>query len=171
MNYTIHKTHISPELTGQWNGTVWKQAETLKIESYHPKGSDHKPKVEARLLYDSTAIYVHFKVIDNYVRSVTTKPQGMVSTDSCVEFFFKPGITSGYLNIEANCGGTFLSYYIEDHRRVPGGFEKFTPVDLKWLAQIRCYHSLPQVVDPEITAPCEWQLEYSLPISLIEAYT
>lgn len=171
MTYTIRKTDTPPELTGQWDGSIWRQAETLKIEAYHAKSSAHQPGVAARLLYDTTAIYVHFKVRDQYVRSVTTQPQGMVCMDSCVEFFIKPSPSSGYLNFEANCGGTFLTYYIEDHRRTPTGFEKFTRVDLKWLKQIRCYHSLPQVVNPEIAAPCEWQLEYSIPLPLIEAYT
>jgi len=171
MEYIIRKTTQPPELNGNWEGEIWNQAETLKIESFHSKGSDHKPVVYARLLYDTQNIYVHFKVYDQYIRSVTTRPHGPVCRDSCVEFFFKPKPNRGYLNVEGNCGGTFLCSYIENHRRTPRGFEKFTRVDLRWLAQIRCHHTLPAVVDPEIASPCEWQLEYILPIPLIEAYT
>lgn len=171
MEYIIRKTAQPPELTGNWDGAIWKQANTLKIESFHPRGSNHKPGVRARLLYDDHNIYVHFKVKDQYIRSQITQPQGSVCWDSCVEFFFKPKPTCGYLNVEANCGGTFLCSYIENHRRTPEGFEKFRPIDLQWLSQIRCYHSLPEVVEPEITSAKEWQLEYALPFSLIEAYT
>jgi len=171
MDYTLRKTAHPPEMTGNWDGEIWNQAETLKLEFFHVKGTDHKPAVYARLLYDNRNIYVHFKVHDQYIRSVTTRPQGPVCQDSCVEFFFKPKADRGYLNVEANCGGTFLCSYIEDHRRIPGGFAKFTPIDLKWLAQIRCHHTLPDVVDPEIASPREWQLEYALPLPLIEAYT
>ena len=118
--YTIHKTEQPPKLTGEWNDAIWSQAETLKIEYFHPRSSSHRPAVQARLLYDANNIYVHFKVTDQYVRSVTIKPQGPVCQDSCVEFFFKPKPDRGYLNVEANCGGTFLCSYIEDHRRTPG---------------------------------------------------
>lgn len=171
MDYTIRKTAQIPELAGPWDDAIWSQAEALKIASFHPKSSTHRPGVLARLLYDAQNIYVHFKVTDQYIRSVITQPQGSVCTDSCVEFFFKPKADRGYLNVEANCGGTFLCSYIEDHRRKPGGFEKFTSVDLTWLAQIRCHHTLPNVVEPEMAAPCEWRLAYALPLALIEAYT
>jgi hypothetical protein len=171
MEYTIRKTVQPPSLSCNWDEAVWNQAETLKIAAFHARSSNHKPGVQARLLYDTKNIYVHFKVEDQYIRSVTTQPQGSVCQDSCVEFFSKPKPDRGYLNVEANCGGTFLCSYIEDHRRVPGGFAKCTPIDLKWLSQIRCHHTLPEVVEPEMTLPCEWQLEYALPIELIEAYT
>ncbi len=171
MKYTVNKTECPPELSGHWDGKIWAHAETLGINCFHPRGSDHKPGVQARLLYDTDAIYVLFKVSDQYIRSVATQPQDSVCQDSCVEFFFKPKIDKGYLNVEVNCGGTFLCYYIEDHRRSAKGFEKSTPVDVAWLNQIRCYHSLPAVVEPELKAPCEWTLEYALPIPLIEAYT
>ncbi len=170
MEYTIRKTACPPEMTGTWDSKIWNQAETLKIDNFHPVASDHKPGVWARLLYDAQSLYVYFKVKDQYIRSVTTLPQGPVCRDSCVEFFFKPKSAKGYLNVEVNCGGTFLCYYIEDPARTPTGFKKFTPVDLKWLSQICCFHSLPKVVEPEITEPCEWQLEYALPFALIEAY-
>ncbi|MEI6562844.1 MAG: carbohydrate-binding family 9-like protein [bacterium] len=171
MHYTIRKTARPPTLTGDWNGSIWSEAETLTIELFHPKSSTHRPGVSARLLYDDKGIYVHFKVQDQYIRSVNTRPMDPVCQDSCVEFFFKPKSGGGYLNVEGNCGGTFLAFYIEDHRRSPNGFEKFTRLDLNWMAQIRSYHTLPAIVDPEITAPCEWQLEYVIPIPLIEAYT
>lgn len=170
MNYTIHKATQAPKLTGQWDDAIWAQAETLAIGSFHPKSTAHRPHIQARLLYDADHIYVHFKVKDQYVRSVVTQPQGMVCTDSCVEFFFMPKPGRGYMNLEANAGGTFLCSHVEDHRRIPGGFAKFQRIAPEWFARIRCFHSLPSVVDPEITTPCEWQLEYALPLTLIEAY-
>jgi len=163
MEYTIRKTTQVPELTGNWDDTIWNQAETLKITSFHPQGSDHKPDVCVRSLYDAQNIYVHFKVRDQYIRSVTTRTQGPVCQDSCVEFFFTPKPGGGYLNLEANCGGTFLCSYAEPAKSIP--------IDPQWLAQIRCYHSMPKTVEPEITTPCEWRLAYALPLALIEAYT
>lgn len=170
MNYTIRKTAEAPKLTGQWDDAIWTQAETLTLASFHPRSSAHRPHVQARLLYDAAHIYVHFKVRDQYVRSVVTQPQGSVCTDSCVEFFFTPLPGRGYINLEANAGGTFLCSHVEDPRRTPEGFAKYKRIDLDWLARIRCFHTLPAVVEPEITTPCEWQLEYALPLELIEAH-
>ena len=168
--YTIRRTPTPPEFTGQWDGPVWNQAETLSVNSFHPAGSDHKPGVTVRALYDAKGIYVHFKVQDRYVRSIHTKSLDPVCQDSCVEFFFQPKPNTGYLNVEGNAGGTFLCYFIEDHRRTPTGFEKYRPIDPSWFSHIRAYHSLPAVVEPEITTPVEWKLEYFVPFALIEAY-
>jgi len=168
--YTIRRTTTPPEFTGLWNGPVWRKAETAEIASFHPAGSDHRPGVSVRALYDDKALYVHFKVNDRYIRSRHTQPQDPVCQDSCVEFFFQPKPGAGYLNVEGNAGGTFLCYYIEDHRRTPTGFERYRPIELQWFSQIRAYHSLPSVVEPELTEPREWHLEYSLPTAMIEAH-
>lgn len=168
--YVVKRTAVKPEFTGAWDGPVWRQANTLSVANFHPASSEHHPVVEARLLHDDQAIHVHFKVQDHHVRCVHTQPQDKVYEDSCVEFFFQPRPDRGYLNLEANCGGTFLCGYIEDARRISGGFAKYTAVDPEWLARIQVYHSLPPVVDPEITTPVEWKLEYSIPLGMIEAY-
>ncbi|MEI6516463.1 MAG: carbohydrate-binding family 9-like protein [bacterium] len=168
--YIVRRTSDAPEFTGNWNGPVWSRAETLTLEHFHPAGSDHKPGVSARLLYDNTALYVHFRVTDRYVRSVVTEPQGPVCQDSCVELFYQPKPDRGYLSMEGNCGGTFLSHYIEDHRHTPTGFAKYTPIAREWFSRIRAFHSLPAVVDPEIIDRVEWQLEYCIPFALMESY-
>jgi len=169
-SYTVRHAITKPEFTGNWDGPAWAAADTLRITAYHPQGSDHKPGVEAKALYDAGGIYIHFRVQDHYVRSVGVKPMDPVYGDSCVEFFVQPKPTAGYLNFEANCGGTFLVSFIEDCRRVPGGFAKFRPLAPEWFGQIRCWHSMPAVVEPEIAAPTAWQLEYFIPFALLEAH-
>ena len=168
--YTIQKTTVAPEFTGAWDGPVWSRAETLTVNLFHPASSGHRPGVQARALYEAKGIYVIFKVKDRYVRSVNTQPQGPVCRDSCVEFFFEPKPGAGYLNMEANCGGTFLCFHITNSTRTPGGFKTSVKIDPSWFSQIKTYHSLPAVVDPELTAPTEWILEYFIPFALIEAY-
>lgn len=168
--FTIHKTPAPPEFTGLWDGPVWSRSDTLSIDHFHPASSDHRPAVKAKVLYDASALYVHFKVNDRYVRCLQTRHQDPVCQDSCVEFFFKPRPDSGYLNMEANAGGTFLCSYIEDAHRTPAGFEKCIRIDPAWLERIPVYHSLPRLVEPELVSPVEWQLEYAIPLDLVEAY-
>ncbi len=167
---TIRKTATPPEFKGLWEGPVWSRSETFTVSNFHPRSSDHRPVTQVRALYDGTAIYVHFKVDDKYVRVTHTQPQSSVCLDSCVEFFFQPKSTPGYLNMESNAGGTSLCFYIEDHTRTPDGYAKFKPIDSAWFAKMRVYHSLPAVVDPEMPGPVVWHLEYSIPLALIEAY-
>ena len=170
MTYMIRHTQVKPDLKGLWDGPVWARANTLSITHFHPQSTDHHPLVQAKVLYDDQAIHVHFKVQDQYVRCVNTKPNSSVCHDSCVEFFFRPAGATGYLNLEANACGVFLCSYIENHRRAPGGFEKFTMVDPALLEAIKVYHSLPWNGGTEIAEPTCWQLEYTLPLSLIERY-
>lgn len=168
--YTIRRTPTIPEFTGQWDGPIWSRSETLTLTHFHPAGSDHRPSVAARVLFDDQALYVHFKVVDRFVRSINTRPNSSVCQDSCVEFFFQPLMKPGYLNMEGNAGGTFLCSYITDHTRVPGGFAQYRLLAPEWFGKMKVYHSLPAVVEPEQPGPLTWQLEYSIPLPLIEAY-
>ena len=66
----------------------------------------HIPKTQAKLMYDSDALYIIFRVEDKYICAVA-RHQGNVCRDSCVEFFFTPSedIETRYFNLETNCGG------------------------------------------------------------------
>jgi hypothetical protein len=168
--YRIRRTGAPPGFDGNWSGGIWAGVPCLKVEHFHPAGSDHRPETEAKLLYDAAHLYVFFRVRDRYVRAVAEGFQSAVWADSCAEAFFRPREDRGYFNFEMNCGGTLLLYYIEDPRRTDGGFARFTPVAAELAAGMRIYHSLPAKVDPEIPGPVEWLLEYSIPFSLFESY-
>jgi len=170
MAYTIRRTETPPSLTGVWDSDIWQQAETLRISHFRPESSDHRPRTEARLLYDSEAVYLIFRVEDRYVRSVQTEYMGPVCTDSCVEFFVAPKAAKGYINFEVNAGGTLLASYIEDATRTAGGFAMFANLPPEHGQMVRIYHLLPDVVDPEITEPVTWTVEYAVPLALLEAY-
>ena len=170
MEYAIARPQTLPELQGEWDGPAWAGVTPLTISHFHSRSSNHQPRVRAKLLHDDTAVYVIFRVEDRHVRSVQVHAQGPVCTDSCVEFFVEPRTGGGYFNFEANAGGTFLLYYIQDHRRGADGFAKSVPVSGDWLRRLRVYHSLPAVVDPELPGPVTWVLEYAIPMALIEAY-
>jgi hypothetical protein len=162
MEYVVRRAGRTPELAGQWDGSIWRQAETLEVTNYHAKSSEHRPLTQARLLYDDNSIYAIFRVADHYVRCTRTEYQSATCKDSCVEFFVQPHADQGYFNFETNCGGALLLNY--------NGPPKSQPVAREWLERFRIYHSAPAVVEPERVGPMTWIVEYAFPLALIEAY-
>ena len=45
------------------------------------------------------------------------------------------------------------------------------PLDLEDIRKVEIAHSLPQVVDPEITEPVTWTIEYRIPLEMLEKYS
>lgn len=170
MQYTIRRTNSAPGINGDWGGPVWESAETLELSSFHPQGSDHKPRTQARLLCDDANLYVHFRVEDRYVRSVQVGFQKPVCSDSCVEFFVQPVEGKGYFNFEINCGGALLLHFNGPEGRDENKNIDSDNVAEDWLKRVRIYHSMPDTVDPEISEPTTWQVEYAVPFELFEAY-
>ncbi len=164
MEYQVHKLTKTIKLDGDWNKAAWKNCPTVEIKNFMGERPEHFPTVQAKAAYDERFIYVIFRVEDRYVRAVAKKTQDMVCRDSCVEFFFTPGtdISVGYFNLEMNCGGTILLY----HQTERG--QNCRTVDCD---SIEVFHSMPKIVEPEITEPTTWIVEYKIPLALLEKYT
>ena len=164
--YKVEKIKKSLVIDANWNKSQWKKIKPIEIKQYMGKVSAFQPEVKAKMVYDDANLYVIFQVKDRFVRSVTTEYNGQVSTDSCVEFFFSPDteFPLKYFNLEINAGGTPLMYYIT---KPMTELKKLTTDELK-LIQIA--HSLPATVDPEITEPVTWTIEYRVPVSLLNKY-
>ena len=170
LTYKVRRASKAPALDGKWDSADWKNAAIAELTNFRKEGSDHKPKVQAKLLWTERAIHGLFKVEDRYVRAVITDYQGSVCTDSCAEFFFKPKMDKGYFNLEMNCGGTILISYITDHTRAPDGFRKFIRLPKEDGDAIKIYHSMPSVVEPEVTDPVTWYVGFSVPLKMLEKY-
>ena len=56
------KTDVSPELKGNWDGSVWGKVLPVEIKHFMGDEPEHKPKTEAKVLYDDNFIYVIFRV-------------------------------------------------------------------------------------------------------------
>jgi hypothetical protein len=167
MKYQVHKLTEPMTLDGDWTKKAWKNVPPLELTHFMGKEPEHRPKTQAKVAYDAEGIYVIFRVEDRFVRAVAKAHQDAVCRDSCVEFFFVPGPDRavGYFNLEMNCGGTMLLYYIKRPlREDPNGY---MPVDC---SPIDVFHSLPKIVDPEITVATTWVVEYRIPYSLLERY-
>jgi hypothetical protein len=170
MEYLIRHTAARPPLEANWESAAWQNAETLEIKHFRPEGSDHRPRTLARLLHDERGIHGIFQVDDRYVRCVRTKYHSEVWKDSCVEFFAEPKPGGGYFNFEFNCGGAFLCNHIVDSTRTADGFKEFTKLRWEIGREIQTRASLPTVVDPEMTDPVTWTLQFFIPLVVFEKY-
>lgn len=170
MEYVVHRTEGGPALQAAWDGEIWQKAETLEVAEFRPESSDHRPETRVRLLYDDAAVYGIFHVKDQYVRCVYTRYQSEVCRDSCVEFFVQPKPDKGYFNLEMNCGGTFLIYYITDPSHPDGKSEGCLELSREDGDMIGIYHSMPKVVDPEIAEKTDWVVEFRFPFALMSKH-
>ena len=164
--YKVSRLKEPITINSVWDKPQWRNVKPLEIKNYMGEEPEYQPVTQAKVLYDDENIYVIFRVEDQYVRAVAEEYHGPVWKDSCVEFFFTPGedLSLGYLNLEVNCGGTALFHY----QKAPGRDVK--EIGLVDMEQIRIAHSLPRIVDPEITIPTTWTIEYRLPLAIIEKY-
>lgn len=162
----IQKITQPVTIDANWDKEVWKNTSALTLDLYMGDKPQHQPKTQAKLRYDDEAIYVIFRVEDQYIRAVAQEIHGKVWEDSCVEFFFSPDktVNAGYFNLEMNCGGTFLLHFNTE----PGQPQK---VDLADCQKIEVAHTLPKTIDPEITEPTTWAVEYRLPFAVLEKYS
>jgi hypothetical protein len=168
--YKVGAAKSRPELQGLWDGLAWSRADTLELANFRAEGSDHRPKTSVRLLYNEEGIFGIFRVEDRYVRCVRTRYGEPVYKDSCVEFFVKPKPDKGYFNFEFNCGGVFLCSYITNPERTADGFREFVSIPEDDCRGVNVYHSMPAVVDPEITDAVTWILEFCIPFTLLGKY-
>ena len=169
LRYRIHQAVRPPSLTGDWEGPTWGKISALAIDFFHPHSSRHRPTTQCKLLYDHEYLYVYFLVHDRYVRSVHTLCQSAVCKDSCVEFFVAPLPGQGYLNFEINAGGTLLVHRMEEPKP-PLGTRIGNPLSVHWTDQIQVFHSLPRTIEPEITTPTTWHIEYAVPWTLFSEH-
>lgn len=166
MKYFVKKTNKSIAPDGNWNKKQFAGIEAVKLNNFMGERPEHFPKVEAKLVYDDNFLYVIFKVDDNYIKAVNTEYNSSVCCDSCVEFFFTPStdVSQGYFNVEINCGGTMLFH----HQKAKGtGKVVVSEADAK---KIEIFSTFKGKVEPEITKPTQWLVEYKIPYEILKNY-
>jgi hypothetical protein len=164
--YQVSKFSQAPQIDAVWNKKPWADVNPLQLARFMGSRPEHFPFVQAKLGYDDDAIYVIFKVDDQYVKAVHANHQDPVYKDSCVEFFFAPeaDVDSGYFNLEMNCGGTMLFHH---QRQRATDVIHISDQDVE---QVTVAHSLPKLVDPEIQKKTTWVVEYRIPFSMLRKY-
>lgn len=170
MKYLIRKSTVPIPVAANWEDAAWAKAETLEIKNFRPESSDHRPQTSARLVYDAHGIHGIYQVQDRYVRCVRTEYGSDAWKDSCVEFFVQPKPDCGYFNLEMNCGGAFLCWHIIDPTPAQKFFKNYTRLPPDIGQQIKTRGSLRRMVEPEITEPVTWTLQFFIPFVLFENF-
>lgn len=165
--YNVARLNQPITIDANWNKAQWQDIQSIEISNYMGEIPQFRPVTHAKMMYDNDNIYVIFQVKDRYVRCTTNEINGPVWEDSAVEFFFAPDskMPERYFNLETNCGGTPLFHYNLIPRKES---KRADPDDIK---RIEIAHSLPQLINPEMTDPVTWTLEYRIPFSLLEKYS
>ncbi len=170
MQYTIARTEQLSAPDGIWEREEWQEAETLEVTHFSWEDSGHHPKTQARLLYNDTTLAVIFCVEDRYIRAVAEKYQDGVCRDSCVEFFVAPLTESDvYFNFEVNCGGTTLLHRNPHPEARERGEQRTGVSEADWRT-VALAHSMPRIVEPEVTESKTWTVEYHVPFALFHKY-
>ena len=162
--YRVTRLKDSMKIDGNWDKPQWQKAIAVDLMNYMGELPKFRPSVQAKMMYDDSNVYVIFKVQDRYIRCVANEINGRVWEDSCVEFFFSPDtkFPEQYFNLETNCGGTPLMHYHVIPRK------ENADLVLEDIKKVEIAHSMPQRVDPEITEPVTWTLEYRIPLNMLE---
>jgi len=165
--YRVSRLDQSIPIDGIWDKITWQQVQPAAITNYMGEIPGFRPVAEAKMRYDADNLYIIFRVQDRYVRCLTGDINGPVWEDGAVEFFFAPDTSypQRYFNLEINCGGTPLMHYNLVPRQES---REIAPDDIR---QIEIKPSLPQIIDPEITEPVTWTLEYRIPLAMLEKYS
>lgn len=164
--YKIQKIEKEIRIDGNWDKNIWNNVDAIQLKNYMGSKPEHFPTVFVKLVYSDTDLYVIFKVLDQYVKSIAQEYQGKVYEDSCVEFFFTPADNSrkGYFNLETNSGGVQL-FGFNSNAGVEDVLIKYE--DYK---NIEVAHSLPKLIDNEIKEKVTWYIEYKIPIEVLSKY-
>ena len=168
--YEILKTKKPIKIDANWDKRQWKKVKPITITNFL-RDRDipaFKPEAQAKMVYDNDNLYVIFRVKDKYVKSITDRNNGPVWRDSAVEFFFSPDVENPriYFNIETNCGG-----YVLFHHNNPTDRSQNKQLTDEDIAQLEIAHSMPAIVDPEITGEVTWTIEYKVPLDLLRKYS
>ena len=169
--YEVVKTKKPIKIDSNWDKKQWKKVKSIAITNYIREEVDNpifRPEVQAKMVYDKDNLYVIFRVKDKYVKSITDRNNGPVYKDSAVEFFFCSDVENPrlYFNIETNCGGFVLFHHNNPIDRSQN--KRLTDEDI---AQLEIAHSMPAIVDPEITDEVTWTIEYKVPFDLLRKYS
>jgi len=166
LTYIVKKINKEINIDAKWDKAIWSDIDSIQLSNYMGSKPDHFPTVYVKMVYSDTDLFVIFKVMDRYVKSITEEYQGNVFEDSCVEFFFSPTNvpSKGYFNLETNCGGMQLFHFNSYNKK------KKVLIKNEDYKNIVVAHSLSKINIPEIKDSVTWFIEYKIPFEVISKY-
>ena len=130
----------------------------ISVDKMNWREFPHQPGVTVYLGCCDQRLWIHYRVVNDFVRAVCRHDQEPVWQDSCVEFFIKQGDI--YRNFEFNSLGVCLSAF------GPGRNSR-TPLDEASLAQVLRFPSLSIQTLPSDGVAANWSLTVAIPLRLI----
>lgn len=169
--YTVKKVSpdAAPAITALWDDPAWANANIAKIDYICPESEGKIPTVELKILHNGTTIFGLYRVQDHSILAARKNYNDMVCRDSCVEFFFRPRLDLGYMNVEMSAGGAHLCYYIRNCKRTGEGYadyDEVSPAVGKRIITLGTTGFQPE----EKVGPITWQMRFQIPITVPEAY-
>lgn len=120
------------------------------------KDFPYAPEVTFRMFHTGDLLMLHFEVTEKYTAALVREDNGMVWTDSCVEFFVSPDDGKTYYNFETTCiGRMLLAHHLSREEA-----EYATP---EILASVRRIPSLPQRNFEEVVGHNRWSMTLCIP--------
>jgi len=91
-HYSISKISKDFTPTASFDSSLWDKIIPLNIDTWpwHKSDEPKVPSVEVKGIYSDKNLYLRYFVKEKFIIARTTKPQGKVHLDSCVEFFVAP---------------------------------------------------------------------------------
>lgn len=166
-NHILHVPQISccEAMSAGFNRKPWESIPAQSLSYFMGEPPVHRPDTRFKMAWDHHVISLIFQVRDRYVRAVARNYQDPVYQDSCVEFFFTPNndLNTGYFNLEINCCGTGLFEYHPSP-------DDMIPMPLESFQKISIHSTQPRLIEPEITSPLTWTIEYRIPVDILLPY-
>lgn len=113
VRYTIQRTAAPLKIDGKLDEPAWFAARSVGDFQFAWYESGKREQTVAKLLWDDQHLYVGYICEDAHISGTTTKRDGPVWKDDCVEVFVAPNSDHPlvYFNIEMNVRGMSLDNY------------------------------------------------------------
>lgn len=114
--YTIQRAAGKIVIDGKLDEPSWKTAKSVGDFKFPWYKAGKKEQTVAKLLWDDEYLYVSYICEDAHISGVTSKRDGPVWRDDCVEVFIAPNPKrpNDYFNIEMNVRGAMLDQHHPD---------------------------------------------------------
>ena len=163
--YLVKRIAEPVPLSGEVEGTPWAQTPGVSVDLYPWYQSGDKQPTTARMLYDTTTLYLQFLCEDKHIFSETTELNGPVCRDSCVEFFAMPNQMrrQEYFNLEINaCGTLLLGWGVKGDRR---------RISQEMASRLTIVTSVPEPTKDESPDDNGWWVAAAVPFDLLSEFT
>ena len=145
------KQYVIKKLPAATKEIAWEHVAKAEVDVSPWKEFSSPYHMEAQVVYDDTALYVHLKSDERELRAVETKTNSDVCNDSCMEFFLSPDAEdTRYVNIEINPLGTMLVFVCNGR-----GYFYEIPLDTS-IFQVK-----------SVITQNGWELYYKVPFSFL----